>query len=67
MLAGSLGVGVPRPVPVGAVAYCPLIHVHTLPGWDNPVPSKAVGTSLTDGAAVVGFVGGVDTVRGRAI
>ena len=44
LLAGGLGVGVPRPVPVGAVAYCPLIDVDALSRWDHPVPSKAVGT-----------------------
>lgn len=44
LLTGGLGVDVPRPVPVGAVAYCPLINVHAFPSWDHPVPSKAVGT-----------------------
>lgn len=44
LLAGGLGMGVPRPVPVAAVAYRPLINVDTLPRWDHPVPGKAVGT-----------------------
>lgn len=36
--------GVPRPIPVGTVADRLLINVHTLPRWNHPVPSKAVGT-----------------------
>lgn len=44
LLAGGLGVGVPRPVPVGAVAYRLLVNVDPLPTWDHPDPGKAVGT-----------------------
>lgn len=44
LLAGGMGMGVPRSVPVGTVAYRLLINVHTLPRWNHPVPSKAVGT-----------------------
>lgn len=44
VLAGCVGVGVPRPIAVGAVANGLLVDVHTLPRWDHPVPSKAVGT-----------------------
>lgn len=35
---------VPRPVPVGAVAYCLLVNVHTLPRGDHLVPRKTVRT-----------------------
>lgn len=44
LLAGGMGMGVPRPVPVGTIAYRLLINVHALPCWNHPVPSKAVGT-----------------------
>lgn len=44
LLAGSLWVGVPRPIPVGAVAHRQLVDVHPLTSWDHPVPSKAIGT-----------------------
>lgn len=44
LLAGGVGVGVPRAVPVGAVAHGALVDVHALPCWDHLVPSKAVGT-----------------------
>ncbi len=44
LLAGGLGMGVPCPVTVDAVANCLLIDVHALPRWNNPAPSEAVGT-----------------------
>lgn len=43
LLAGCLGVCVPRPVPVGAVARGPPVDGHTLARWDHPVSSKTVG------------------------
>lgn len=44
LLAGGVGVGVPRPVPIGAVTDRELVDVHALPCWDHSVPSKAVRT-----------------------
>lgn len=44
LLAGGLGVSVPRPVPVGAVAGGPLVDAHAFARWDHPVSSETVGT-----------------------
>lgn len=41
--AGGMRVRLPRTIPVGAEAHCPLIYFHTFPSWDDLVPCKAVG------------------------
>lgn len=38
-----MGVGVPRPVLVGAVAHRLLVNVHALPRWNHSGPSETVG------------------------
>lgn len=38
-----MGVGVPRPVLVGAVAHRLLVNDHTLSRWNHPDPSETVG------------------------
>lgn len=44
LLAGCLGVSVPRPVPVGAVAGGLLVDGHAFARWDHLVSSETVGT-----------------------
>lgn len=44
LLTCGVWVGVPRPIPVSAVAHGLLINLYTLARWDHTVTGKTVGT-----------------------
>lgn len=53
LLAGCLGVNVPRPIPVGAVASGPLIDGYAFARWDDPVSRETVGTYSRQRSAAI--------------